>query len=266
MKKIKLKILMVLLVGSVVPGLFAQTVYEPVTSTGIYNFIERLADKGYIDFFDDIRPATRLTIAAKLLALDKQKEKLTETETERLSFYSKEYSFEIKYLNKDTSEVSAFLKGGTDERFNFYKFYKPIFTFTADPVFGVSYDFSKKNYHQFTGIEMQGRISDNWGYYFNYRDNLERGDNLDRNKSFSPVTGVIISKATNNKIEYSETRGGISYGWDWGMITAAKDFINIGSSLQSSVILSDKAPSFPYLHLEIHPVDWFRYDFITWMA
>ena len=46
------------------------------------------------------------------------------------------------------------------------------------------------------------------------------------------------------------------------MLTAAKDFIHIGSSSQSSVILSDKAPSFPYIRFEVSPVAWFRYDFI----
>ena len=94
------------------------------------------------------------------------------------------------------------------------------------------------------------------------RDNLERGNKIDRRKNFTPTTGVIISKGSANSIEYSETRGGISYGWDGGMLTAGKDFINIGSSYQTQVILSDKAPSFPYIRLEVTPVKWFRYDFI----
>ncbi len=95
---------------------------------------------------------------------------------------------------------------------------------------------------------------------------MERGDNLDFRKPFSPETGVIISKSSLNKIEYSETRGGLTLGWDWGEFTMAKDFINIGSSYQSPVILSSKAPSFPFIRLDIHPVKWFRYNFIhAWL-
>ena len=243
-------------------SIYSQSIYEPVYNNDIYNFIDGLSHRGLIEFFNDIRPVSRLNIADKLLSVKVIKDKLSETENERLNFYMKEYSFEVKYLNKDTSTISSFFSSSKKERFNFYKFYSRIFTLVADPVLGLTYDLSKKIYHQFNGIQLYGRISDNWGYYFNYRDNLERGDNLDRRKSFSPIIGVIVSKSASNRIEYSETRGGISYGWKWGMLTAAKDFIHIGSSSQSSVILSDKAPSFPYIRLEVSPVDWFRYDFI----
>ncbi len=243
-------------------SLFSQSIYEPIYNTDIYNFIERLTDRGLIQLFSDIKPITRLTITEKLRVVNQQRDKLTEADRERLDFYLDEYSLERKYLEKDTTITSVFFNKPENERFNLYKYYSPFFTFTADPVLGLSYDISKKTYHQLTGVQMQGRIGDNWGFYFNYRDNLERGDKLDRHKLFSPATGVIISKNSSKSFEYSETRGGISYGWKWGMITAAKDFIQIGPGNQSSVILSDKAPSFPYLHLEISPVDWFRYDFI----
>ena len=46
----------------------------------------------------------------------------------------------------------------------------------------------------------------------------------------------------------------------------AKDFINIGSSYQSQVILSSKVPSFPFIRLDVHPVKWFHYNFIhAWL-
>lgn len=242
--------------------MFSQSIPEPVYNTDIYNFIERLSNRGFFELFNDIKPITRLTITEKLLTVNQQREKLSEADRNRLDFYLSEYSLERKFLEKDTTIISSFVNKPDNDRFNFYKFYSPFFTFTADPVLGVRYDFSKKIYHHFNGLKMHGRIGDNWGYYFNYRDNLEKGYNLDRQKLFSPATGVIISKNSNKSFEYSETRGGISYGWKWGMITAAKDFVQIGSSSQASIILSNKAPSFPYLRLEVSPVEWFRYDFI----
>jgi hypothetical protein len=245
---------------------YSQSVYEPVYNTDIYNFLDRLSEKGIIKLFDDIRPVTRLKITEKLLQASGQSNKLSEIEKERLGFYKKEYAFEIKYIEKDTSEISEFFSSGSGSRFNLYKYYSPGFTFTADPVIGAGYNFSEKTYHQYGGIQFYGRINDNWGFYFNYRDNLEHGDNIDREKSFSPATGVIISKSGEKKIEYSETRGGLTLGWQWGEFTMAKDFINIGSSYQSQVILSSKAPSFPFIRLDIHPVKWFRYNFIhAWL-
>lgn len=103
-------------------------------------------------------------------------------------------------------------------------------------------------------------------FYFDYRDNLEQGDNLDFRKLFTPETGVIISKSDVDEIQYSETRGGLTFGWQWGEFTMAKDFINIGSSYQSQIILSSKAPSFPFIKLDISPVKWFHYNFIhAWL-
>jgi len=191
---------------------------------------------------------------------------LSNTEKDQLDFYKKEYAFEIKFIEKDTSTVNEFFKFGSIDRFKLFKYYDEDFTFDVDPVFGLGYDLVKKNYHQYGGIKFKGRISNFLGYYFDYRDNLEQGENLDKKKFFSPVTGVIISKSGTNKIEYSETRGGLTFGWDWGEFTMAKDFINIGSSYQSQVILSSKAPSFPFIRLDIHPVKWFRYNFIhAWL-
>ena len=242
--------------------LHSQSVYEPVYNTNIYDFLERTADKGIINLFTDIRPLSRQMIAEKLLVIESNQSELTETEKARLDFYKREYAFEIKFIEKDTSEISEFFSSDKDFRFNFFKFYSPGFTFVADPVLGLGYELRSKTYHQYTGIQFHGRISDNWGFYFNYRDNLEQGNKIDVGKKFTPSTGIIISKSSTNSIQYSETRGGISYGWDWGLLTAGKDFINIGSSYQSQVILSGKTPSFPFIRLEIIPVSWFKYNFI----
>lgn len=247
-------------------NLFSQSTDEPIYNKEIYFFIDNQSSKGNIEIFDAIRPYTRLTIAEKLLELSNGNAFLTNTEKEQLDFYKKEYAFEIKFILKDTTTINEFFQFGVSNRFKVFKYYDNNFTFDFDPVVGLEYDFAKKNYHQYGGIKFKGRISNFLGFYFDYRDNLERGDNLDFRKRFSPETGVIISKSGTNKIEYSETRGGLTFGWDWGEFTMAKDFINIGSSYQSPVILSSKAPSFPFIRLDVHPVKWFRYNFIhAWL-
>lgn len=247
-------------------NLFSQSTDEPIYNKEIYFFIDNQSSKGNIEIFDAIRPYTRLTIAEKLLELSNGNAFLTNTEKEQLDFYKKEYAFEIKFILKDTTTINEFFQFGVSNRFKVFKYYDNNFTFDFDPVVGLEYDFAKKNYHQYGGIKFKGRISNFLGFYFDYRDNLEHGDNLDFRKRFSPETGVIISKSGTNKIEYSETRGGLTFGWDWGEFTMAKDFINIGSSYQSPVILSSKAPSFPFIRLDVHPVKWFRYNFIhAWL-
>ncbi len=245
--------------------LSAQSTYEPTYKTDIYNFLERLSNKNKVDLFTDIRPLTRLAIASSLQTIE-QLNNLTILESERLTFYKREYAFELKYLQKDTNTISNFFDSEPIDRFNLYKFYNKKFALTIDPVIGIGYNFSDKIYHQFVGFELYGKIGGNWGYYLNWRDNIEKGNSLDRNKNFSPENGINVLRSKENLIDYSETRGGITYGWEWGNLTAAKDFLHIGSSSQSSIILSDKAPSIPHLRLDIHPVDWFRYNFIhAWL-
>lgn len=241
---------------------FGQSIYEPVYNSSIYDFLERLSNKNIIELFTDIRTITRQQIAEKLIQIDEQIAKLTSIEKERLDFYKKEYAFEIMHLEKKNLEISEFFSSKETGRFNLFKFYSEKFSLVADPVIGLEYNLSNEVYHQYGGIQLLGRISDNWGFYFNYRDNTETGNNINRKKDFSPETGTNMLKNEETLIDYSETRGGISYGWDWGNLTAAKDFINIGSSSQSSIILSHKPPSFPFIRLEIFPTNWFRYNFI----
>lgn len=242
--------------------LLAQSVYEPVYNHDIYTFLENLANKSVIDLFTDIRPITRQQIAEKLIQIEGQWEKLTTIEKERSEFFKKEYAFEIMYLEKSNKEFTEFFSSKETGRFNWFKFYTAKFSVTADPVIGLEYDLSKKGYHQYGGIQFSGRIRDNWSFYFNYRDNTENGNKIDRKKYFSPITGNNILTNKKSLIDYSETRGGISYGWEWGNFTAAKDFIEIGSSNQGSIIFSDKAPSIPFIRLEVFPVNWFKYNFI----
>ena len=243
-------------------NLFSQSTDEPVYNKEIYYFLDNQASKGNIEIFDAIRSYSRFTIAEKLIELANNSNVLTNTEKAQLDFYKKEYTFEIKFIQKDTTTVNEFFKFGLTNRFKLFKYYNDNFTFDADPILGLGYDFEKENYHQYSGIKFKGRISNFLGFYFDYRDNLEHGDNLDYRKYFSPETGVIISKSDTDKIEYSETRGGLTLGWNWGEFTMAKDFINIGSSYLSPVILSSKTPSFPFVRLDIHPVKWFHYNFI----
>jgi hypothetical protein len=243
-------------------SLFSQSIYEPVYNSGLYNFLDGQSLKGRILLFDEVRPYKRFYIAKNLLKLSQNTSTFTSTEKNLLDFYKKDYKFEIQFIKGDTTSVNEFFKSGNTDRFMLFKYYDEDFTFDTEPVLGIYYDLVKKKYHQYSGIKFKGRISDFVGFYFDYRDNLEQGHNLDSRKSFSPETGVVISKSKADRIEYSETRGGLTFGWRWGDLTLAKDFINIGSSYQSQVILSSKAPSFPYLRLEVHSTEWFRFNFI----
>ena len=46
-----------------------------------------------------------------------------------------------------------------------------------------------------------------------------------------------------------------------------KDYINWGSGREGQLILSSKAPSFPFIKFDIKPVSWLRFQYIHgWLA
>ena len=86
----------------------AQTVYEPIHS-GVYDFLDIMAQKGIIQFHDNIKPVSREYIAEKLEQIKEQavdssqrsaasKNKLTEVENEELKFYLKDFGMELSSI------------------------------------------------------------------------------------------------------------------------------------------------------------------------
>ena len=49
--------------------------------------------------------------------------------------------------------------------------------------------------------------------------------------------------------------------WKWGEFTAGKDFLEWGYGESGKLVLSNKAPSFPFIRLDIHPVPWLRFNY-----
>ena len=61
--------------------------------------------------------------------------------------------------------------------------------------------------------------------------------------------------------DFSDSRGGIKYSWNWGSIGLVKDNIVWGDNYHGSNILSGRAPSFPMLTLHLKPAKWFEMQY-----
>ncbi len=95
----------------------AQSTPEPLYHD-VYPFLERMAQKGVIQFNDEIRPLPRKYIFEKLIEVEEKvrefrslgfrKFRITEMEIEELEFFLRDYNLEINLVN---SEQSA--SGGT---------------------------------------------------------------------------------------------------------------------------------------------------------
>jgi len=248
---------------------YAQTVYEPLSSS-VYGFLERMDLKGNIVIHDEVKPFSRTYIAGKLRELENNRNALSAIDKDELEFYRKEYAIDLYTLMREPlpAQLSIFHKD-VNGRFRALTFTHSLslFTFMADPILKYSVSDIKGDFisHLQNGARAYGYISDNIGFSVNYSDNTESGPYLDYTKNFTPVPGIVhtvTSIGGVQNLQYDEVNADISIDWKWGTFTFAKDYLNWGSGVNGQIILSDKAPSFPFIRLDISPVNWLRFTYI----
>ena len=259
---------------------FAQTVYEPLYRD-IYNFLSRLSQKGVIVYDDNIKPVTRKYIAGKLIEIEKNKDQLTSLELDELQFFKRDFGLELQNIHQQVDHLQdtvaqdesrgsvTFAGADAFGRWRLVSYSNPVFNINASPILGLesgSKD-SKDYLHGWAGLYFYGYLGEHFGFSFDFRNNFEKGNGIDIAKQFTPVTGIIVEQKTGKNIQYSEVRTTLSYDWNWGNITAAKDFMEWGYGESGRLVLSQKAPSFSFVKLDIDPASWLRFNyFIAWLS
>ena len=228
----------------------------------IYSFLERLSDKGVIEIENVVKPLSRKYIAGKIIEAESKPGMLNNLEKKELEFFRKDYYFEIDGFSKgsqDKTNISDFDKdpGG---RIRAFSYSDKILKLNADPIIGYQMSFPGKdrNIHSWMGIYSYGYLSNNIGISMDFRSHSESGTYYDAVKKFTPETGVI-ARESGGAIDYTEVRSSLSIDWDWGNFVVAKDFIEYGYAKSGNLVLSNKAPSFPFVRLQINPVKWLNF-------
>jgi hypothetical protein len=245
----------------------AQTVYEPVGSD-IYSFLSLLAQKGIIEFNDQIIPVSRIYIAQKLLEIRTKEDQLTRLEKEEALFYNKDFGVELEMLKPGNHTFMNYLGNDQFGRLRLFSYSDSLFKLNLSPVLGMELgkNAGSKYTHSWSGLSLYGYIGRGLGFSFDFRDNSETGQTIDRTKQFTPVTGVIIAKTNPNNIEYSEAHAILATDWSWGEISIGKDFMEWGYGKSGKLVLSTKAPSFPFIRLDIHPTNWLWFNYFhAWL-
>ena len=240
---------------------YGQIVFEPLNKD-VYSFLERLSLKGVIEFSDVVKPLSKKYIYEKILEAKSKVNTLNNLEKQELEFFEKDYFLEQKIFDEENKEGENLSYFGKDAagRFRTFSYSNKTFKVNADPLIGYQMTFPEKdrNIHSWMGISVYGYFNDNIGASLDFRSHNEHGTNIDRSKNFTPETGIIPS-GSNNNIDYSEVESMVSIDWDWGNAVVAKDFIEYGYAKSGKLVLSSKAPSFPYIRLQLNPVDWFNF-------
>lgn len=227
----------------------AQTIYTS-TEDPVYDFLDRMALQGKVEFHDEVRPLTRVQVARLLQQIKSSENNLNSIEREDFQWYCAEFAQEMT-------------EPGT-ERAYLYKYRDTLFNFTLSPLGGyeISKYGDKSGHRRWWGVKSWATYSNYFAGSFEYRDNTEYGDNADKEKLFSPKSGYYVTAASGNSFDYSDVKGSVSLNWNWGSFSIIKDYMNWGHGKFGQIILSSKAPDFPHIRLVLQPTDWLRFYYM----
>ena len=255
----KNKLLLICFLLSSIAPLYAQEVYENHKSE-IYNYIGRMAQKGFVDFEDHIRPLTKTYLKNCLDTIALKSNKLTDIEKKELAFYLQEFNA-LASINYNA--IPTYISKDKVGRWrSFYVATKNASLF-VDPVVAGGVTMGKNiNYTtKSTGLHFWGSAGKHIGFQFYYNDINEIGKGFDTTRADFAGTGIIrkdTSKFTSQN--FSEFRGSINYAFKNGSISFGQDHLLYGYGENGRVVLSDKAPNFPFLRLDYSPFSWLRFN------
>jgi len=224
----------------------AQPVYERHTAE-VNQYLGRMAQKGLIVWEDNIQPLRMDLITAALDSLQACASTLSTVEKKELSFYQNFYQ----------SVSNKYQLGYKNEDFSFKLF--PVVTGQLHSSDSIQY------FKRSIGINLYGAISKRWGYQLSFQDITEKGALLDTSKQSIEAaleTGYVKNSLFNNKsINYTEIRAHLSYAFKKGMISVGQDYLTWGYGQGGRLVLSDKAPTNPYLRLDLQLTPWLRFNY-----
>jgi len=269
-----MKRLLLILLPVLLPGLLAaQIVYQDITNTNIYDFIDELASNKIITITSVIKPYPRELIAQKLqeTSTPENRAKLSKRQQKELDFYLRDYNLELKpnlsYITKN-----SFFKNKQNFRLPFnpleFAYKDSIFTFVLRPILGVSYVRNENGsaYHRWNGAEVFGYVGKHFGFYASLRDNHEN-QLLTGPQMLNQEEGAVWKPYPDGSGDYSEMRGGLTWKWKWGDLAFVKDHFQWGDNYHGSNIMSGRTPSIPYLQYHMKPIDWLEFTWVqAWLV
>jgi hypothetical protein len=255
LKKIFFTFLFVL---SFIINAISQNIWEN-TNSEAHPFLYRMAQKGFIEYNDLIKPINRVHVLNALNTLKQKDSALNNVEKNELAFYLQEYT-------RPSKEQISLFKKDQNKRWRAGAIISNDFEFYIDPLLSTNnFSGSNKNIKQLSnGFELWGTVGKNrnLGYQIYYRDYTEIGtvNNNFREESATPGN-ILIGAKSDNKINYTDIRANINYSFKKGNISLGKDNLIWGYGENSNIVLSNKAPSYPYIRLDYKPFKWLNFNY-----
>ena len=231
-------------------------------------YLERMAQKGAIEFNDLMKPVDRATVFNLLNQLQQNKN-LTKIERDELTFYISYYSFdnlEKAYIPKSLTVFKQIKKNLFKEP-HILNYSDDNFRLMVDPLAEIGFQGSKKTSQLVsTGFQMMGYAGKRIGFQLSVRDVNETGD-YDSLRIDNTLMGFNRKQTINtNLLSYSQFNANLSYRFNKGMITVGQDQNVLGYGKTGNLVLSSKSPSYPYYRFQYNPTKWMSVNYMhAWL-
>ena len=241
--------------------------------TTVIDFLSRMAQKGKIEFNDFIKPIDRKIIFQKLTELQNQKD-LSAIEQKELQFFIAGFVLENPTItsigNSLRPQFITFkkLKSNPSAQQHLIAYKDNHFGIIVDPVgnFTMQLRNGKSNSFQGKGFQLAGYAGKRIGFQLSFMDVNEQGG-FDSLRFGNEFPGFVRKETTNPKIlNYSQMNATLSYRLNKGMITVGQDQNVMGYGKYGNIVLSDKAPAYPFYALNYQPSAWLKFNYMhAWL-
>ena len=242
--------------------LSAQDIPEHISYTKIYDFLDELANDGIIELNSVAKPYSRMMITEKLLIANAEKQYLNKRQQAELAFFLNEFALEqnklpdaMIHLWKNDRSKAAFVQPAIN-----YK--DSLFRARITPILGmhITSNANGNIIKRWYGAEFQTMMGKHLSVYGSLRDISIQGALLADIHYLNDLAGYEYKESSAGG-DFSDSRGGIKYDWNWGSVGLVKDNVIWGDNYHGSNILSGRAPSFPMLTLHLKPAKWFEMQY-----
>ena len=224
---------------------YSQEVPHSVNNTGVYDFLDELANNQIITINSAVKPYSRLFIANRLKEAGEKRDQLNPRQQKELDFYLMDFG---KELNEGKN---------WKRRKDLFYYKDSLFSLTINPILGgeIFNNSAGKATSLYNGAEARG-YAGKWGFYASLRDNHEK-PMLGRPEYLTQRMGGHIKNST----DWSEMQGGVTYSWKWGSAGLVKENQQWGNNYNGANIFGGNNPSFVQFRLHLSPVKWFDFNY-----
>jgi hypothetical protein len=283
-KKIVKIVFCIVLLHSMMPSFTPLNAQVQSHQTTVIDFLSRMAQKGKIEFNDFIKPIDRKIIFQKLTELQNQKD-LSAIEQKEVQFFIAGFVLEnptIIHIGSSLTDTSLGKNGNSGPQFFSFKKLKTNpavqqnlitykengFGLIVNPMGNLTMQSrnGKINTIQGRGFQLAGYAGKRIGFQLSFMDINEQG-RYDSLRIENELPGFVKKGTTNSKIlNYSQMNATLSYRLNKGMITVGQDQHVMGYGRSGNIVLSDKAPAYPFYALNYQPSSWLKFNYMhAWL-